>query len=337
MCGGDDYIITVAFSRTDSRWAYAGTTNGRVWRTSDGGDNWTEISTDLPKREVNDVEADASDPSKAYAVFSGWGSAHLYYYDGSKWAAKSNGLPNVPTNTVLAVTSSDIVVGTDVGIFRSGDGAQGFSPWTDGIPLGSVVMDLEFNPKTQTITAGTYGRGVWQAHLPTCVLSCTAKGPSTAAVNQPASFTASSSGQGCAGTPLYSWNFGDGTDYSSEQNPSHTYTSAGQFSWTMTAIVQGSPCTQSGSVTVADVPPPVVSTTTKLGSPFRIKIIGTNFQENLKVKINGTEWPQVIRKSDTTIVLKGGSSLKSAVPRGVQTTFTIINPDGGSVEYTWNW
>ena len=337
MCGGDHYIVSVAFSRADSRWAYVGTTNGRVWRTGDGGETWSEISTDLPKREVNDVEADASDPSKAYAVFSGWGAAHLYYYDGSKWTAKSNGLPNVPTNAVLAVTSSDIVVGTDVGIFRSGDGAQAFAPWTDGIPLGSVVMDLEFNPKTQTITAGTYGRGVWQAHLPTCVLSCTAQGPSTAAANQPVSFTASASGQGCAGTAAYSWDFGDGSASSTEQNPSHTYTTAGSFSWTCTATLEGGQCRQSGQVTVTQIPPPVVSSTAKLGSPFRIKIIGTNFQENLKVRINGSEWPQVNRKSDTTLVLKGGSSLKKVVPKGVQTTFTIINPDGGTCDINWSW
>ncbi|HPA26549.1 MAG TPA: PKD domain-containing protein [Acidobacteriota bacterium] len=337
MCGGDDYIISIAYSRTDSRWAYVGTTNGRVWRTSDGGDNWTEISSGLPRRQVNDVEPDASDPSRAYAAVSGFGTAHLYALIGEDWEPASEGLPDVPTNAVLSVTSSDIIVGTDVGVFRSSDGAQTFAPWTNGIPLGSVVMDLEFNPRTQTITAGTYGRGAWQAQLPTCVLSCAAQGPSSALVNETVSFTASASGQACTGTATYSWDFGDGSASSTEQNPSHAYTSAGSFSWTCTATIEGSQCTQSGSVVVTATPPPTVSSLAKLSGPFRIKITGTNFQSGVKVKINGSEWVQTIRKTDQKLILKGGSALKSAVPKGVQTTFTIINPDGGTCDINWNW
>jgi photosystem II stability/assembly factor-like uncharacterized protein len=335
MCGGDDYIVSVTYSRSDSRWAYASTTNGRVWRTSDGGDSWNEISTDLPHRGVNDVEPDPSDPSRAYAALSGFGTAHLYAYTGSKWEAVSQGLPDVPTNTVLAVTSSDIVVGNDVGIFKSGNGAQSFAPWTDGIPLGSVVTDLEFNPQTQTITAGTYGRGAWQASLSNCVLSCMAQGPSNAIVNEPASFTAAASGQACTGTASFSWDFGDGTAPSAEANPRHTYASAGNFSWTCTALLGSNRCTQSGVIVVTQTLPPTVSSLMKQSGPFRIKISGTNFQSGVKVAINGADWPQLTPKSDQKLILGGGSSLKAAVPKGTPTRFTITNPDGGSCEIMW--
>ena len=41
MCGGNDYILCVSVSRTDGRWVYAGTTNGRVWRSSCSSACWT--------------------------------------------------------------------------------------------------------------------------------------------------------------------------------------------------------------------------------------------------------------------------------------------------------
>jgi len=88
---------------------------------------------------------------------------------------------------------------------------------------------------------------------------------------------------------------------------------------------------------VTATPPPTVSSLAKLSGPFRIKITGTNFQSGVKVKINGSEWVQTIRKTDQKLILKGGSALKSAVPKGVQTTFTIINPDGGTCDINWNW
>jgi hypothetical protein len=198
-------------------------------------------------------------------------------------------------------------------------------------------MDLEFNPKTQTITAGTYGRGAWQAHLPSCVLSCSAQGPSNALVNQPASFTASSSGQGCTGTATYSWDFGDGTAVSTETNPQHTYTATGRFTWICTASLESSRCTQSGQVSVTQTPPPTVSSMRKQGGPFRIKVSGAHFQNGLKVAINGADWSPVTRKSEGNLVLGGGASLKAAVPKGTPANFTFTNPDGGSFDITWSW
>ena len=35
----------------------------------------------------------------------------------------------------------------------------------DGLPLGTVVTDLEVDDHPYVLTAGTYGRGAWQADL----------------------------------------------------------------------------------------------------------------------------------------------------------------------------
>lgn len=161
--GTYDYLNTVNISDANGSYVYAGTTDGRIWRTTDGGTAWSEISTGLPAaRWINDVAPDPGDPNKAFCVVSGFGTAHVYELNGSTWKAKGGGLPNIPANTILALSPKNIYVGTDVGIYKSSDRGATFKIFGSGMPKGLVVMDLEYNSTTQYITAGTYGRGAWQ-------------------------------------------------------------------------------------------------------------------------------------------------------------------------------
>jgi len=165
--GTYDNINTVNVSSTSGSYVYAGTTDARVWRTSDGGNTWGEISTGLPAdRWINDIAPDLSNPAKAFCVVSGFNTAHLYEWnDSGSWIARGSGLPNVPANTVVMTGPDTIYVGTDIGVYASSDGGATFTPFASGMPKGLVVTDLEYNSHTKTMTAGTYGRGAWQIGL----------------------------------------------------------------------------------------------------------------------------------------------------------------------------
>ena len=67
----------------------------------------------------------------------------------------------------------------------------------------------------------------------TCTINCTASGPTSGSTGQPIAFTATGTPSGCATSPAFQWTFGDGTT-SNQQNPSHTFTNPGTYSWTMT-------------------------------------------------------------------------------------------------------
>jgi PKD repeat protein/alpha-tubulin suppressor-like RCC1 family protein len=88
-----------------------------------------------------------------------------------------------------------------------------------------------------------------------CKLICGAN--ATAVTSFPpvvANFTATASLTGpCPGPVSYSWDFGDGTPGGTAQNPSHTYTAPGTFTWTMTASASGLTCQRTGTVTVCGV------------------------------------------------------------------------------------
>jgi hypothetical protein len=70
------------------------------------------------------------------------------------------------------------------------------------------------------------------------------------------------------------------------------------------------------------------------GKPFRVKITGSNLLEGLTVLIGGdpTPWTNVVRPSDSTVVLKKGQLLRDRFPKGAPVTVRVVNPDGGSVE-----
>lgn len=161
--GGSETVFSLEVSRASGSYVFAGTTDGKIWRTVNAGVIWTDISTGLPARSINDIAGDPATAARAFAAVGGFGTAHLYEHTGSgSWIARGAGLPNVPANTVYARTSSEIYVGTDVGIYVSVDGGMNFAPFTSGMPEGTVVTDLKYTDSTQTMTAGTYGRGAWQ-------------------------------------------------------------------------------------------------------------------------------------------------------------------------------
>jgi hypothetical protein len=83
--------------------------------------------------------------------------------------------------------------------------------------------------------------------------------------------------------------------------------------------------------------PPSITGVTKAGNPFRIKIAGSNFQSGAAVTIgsDGNPWGQTARKSDSLIVLKGGSALKAKFPQGQPVQIRVRNPDGGEATYIY--
>ncbi len=160
---GSQSLKSLDINRNFSSVLFSGAPSGTVYRTIDGGSNWTDISAGLPSRTVNDVAPDPATADRAFATVGGFNTGHVWEWNsGGGWTDRSTGLPNVPANTALMLSELDILIGMDTGVFRSTDGGLNWAPYMAGLPEGLVVTDLKYNPAQGVVTAGTYGRGAWQ-------------------------------------------------------------------------------------------------------------------------------------------------------------------------------
>ena len=201
---------------------------------------------------------------------------------------------------------------------------------------GSTPGSLAYNPAT-SVTVPAYGTAILLSQGGTCSLTCTATAPTSGEGGQQLAFTATATPSGCTGSPSFAWDFGDGAS-GTGASVNHAYASAGTYTWTMTATADTAMCTKTGSITITGgVNPPVVWGMTKMGSPFRVKVGGSNLEPGIRVFIDGAEWTQVTYKNDGKIFLAGGSALKAVIPRGTTHDYRFLNPDGGDVHFTWGW
>lgn len=81
---------------------------------------------------------------------------------------------------------------------------------------------------------------------------------------------------------------------------------------------------------------PKITVISTLKSPFRLLVMGNYFLPGARVLINRSIAPTVQVKSSIKIVVKGGRTLKSLLPRGVPVPIVVINPEGaGSDRYNF--
>ncbi len=145
------------------------TSVAKLFKTTNSGATRVQ-ATGLPNRIFTDIEIHPVDTNIVFTTLGGFGSVHLYKSNdaGLTWQVAGNGLPDVPTNTVLLDTISFgfVYVGNDLGVYLSTDGGANFRPLSNsGLPEACVVMDLSLSPKNRKLRAATHGNGVFETNM----------------------------------------------------------------------------------------------------------------------------------------------------------------------------
>ncbi|MBL4662772.1 MAG: T9SS type A sorting domain-containing protein [Flavobacteriaceae bacterium] len=163
-------IISIDVSRMNSDIIYAGTDDGNIWVTEDGGVNWSNISTTLPDRWVTKVKAGTYDENYVYATFSGYrygeDSGHVFFSDdkGLSWTDISTNLPDIPVNDIEFSDFQGILIATDIGVLQTDSPGGNWVPFGDNLP-SVVVTDLityPINGSAKYLYAATYGRSSYR-------------------------------------------------------------------------------------------------------------------------------------------------------------------------------
>jgi len=179
-------ISALEVTDQDTGLIFVGTDDGNVWRSSDAGESFTQLSSDLfvPAGYVSRLTVDLLDPQKVYLTFSGYKSADskphvLASYDqGDTWNDISANLPDAPVSDILVV-GKDLLVGTDVGVYVSRDAGKTWLAVGSDLPQAPVT-DLEYHKATNRVYAATFGRSAWSTAYPGATLGRpTLPGPSS--------------------------------------------------------------------------------------------------------------------------------------------------------------
>jgi photosystem II stability/assembly factor-like uncharacterized protein len=166
-------ISALEISAADGNVYYAGTDDGRVWRSTNAGGSWTEITTGLPVRYVTHVAADPSNANVVYVTLSGFEqdehAAQVFRStdQGAHWTSISSNLPNAPGNDLVVdpADTNTLYLATDVGVYVSRDLGGGWFPLGLGIPIDQVIADLTLHASSRTLVAATHGRSQWKIDL----------------------------------------------------------------------------------------------------------------------------------------------------------------------------
>ncbi len=147
---------------------YAGTDDGRVWRTKNGGEKWEEIGrAPVPAKWVSRLVASQHDLATVYMTQTGrrdddfqvyvWKSTDL----GETWVDISGNVPLGPVNVIREDPDKEdqLFLGTDASVYVTKDGGETWAVLGD-LPF-AYVHDLAIHPRDRMLVIGTHGRGVW--------------------------------------------------------------------------------------------------------------------------------------------------------------------------------
>ena len=164
-------IKTIALAPSDEGYIYAATYS-RIYVTKDAGQTWNYIKTGLPNYNITDVTVSNSNADRAWVTFSEYNNLYKVYETndaGNSWINISeNNLPDLPVNCIVyqGGANDDLYIGTDIGVYYKNNTMSDWIPFNDGLP-NVIVKELEIHYDGETISAATFGRGVWESPLNT--------------------------------------------------------------------------------------------------------------------------------------------------------------------------
>lgn len=152
---------------------YAGSDDGLVHCSKDGGSTWNNISNGLPGNMwVSRIIASAHDLSKVYVTLNGyrWDNFEpmCYVSDdyGTTWKQIAKDLPLEPVNVLKEDPENPnlLYIGTDHGLYISLDGGKSTMLMNNNLPA-VPVHDLVIHKRDKKLVVGTHGRSIFLADV----------------------------------------------------------------------------------------------------------------------------------------------------------------------------
>ena len=169
-----EVVFAIAPSQIQKGLIWAGTNDGQVWYTKDGGDHWTNVAKNMGAAawgSVTSIEPSHFDAGTAYVTLD----YHLmdnrdpFIYKttdfGATWKLISGGLPKHPLAYARIVAEDPnckglLFAGTGNGLYYSLDDGANWTAFDTGLPH-TVVSWAVVQKQFHDLVISTYGRGIY--------------------------------------------------------------------------------------------------------------------------------------------------------------------------------
>ncbi len=164
--------VSLSESRLDENLLYAGTDDGVISITTNGGDSWKQVKTfpGIPEfTYISDLMADRYDANVVYATFDNRKRDDFKPYvlkstdKGNSWVSIAS---NLPENGTVHTIEQDpevpglLFVGTEFGFYFSIDGGAAWTKLSSGMPT-IAVRDMAIQEQENDLVLATFGRGFY--------------------------------------------------------------------------------------------------------------------------------------------------------------------------------
>ena len=164
-------IVTLSESPLKFGLIYAGTDDGNIQLTKDGGYTWTLVSKNLPQElYVSRVTASGFKEGRVYATLNGYRMDNftpwLYVSEdyGKTWNLSGSNLPDEPLNVIREDPEYEdiLYLGSDNGLYASFNRGKTFMSFN--LP-SAPVHDIVIQKTAKEIVVATHGRSIYIASL----------------------------------------------------------------------------------------------------------------------------------------------------------------------------
>jgi photosystem II stability/assembly factor-like uncharacterized protein len=169
-------ILTIAPSKLKAGVIWAGTDDGQVQVTQDGGKTWTNVTakiTGMPKNAwVPQIQASTYNAGEAFVVVNNYRmfdyKPYLFHTKdyGATWVSLVTPAQVGESNFTHAIVQDPVepklmFLGTENGLFVTIDAGKNWTKWTNGYPAGTPTIDLVIHPREHDLVIGTFGRAIY--------------------------------------------------------------------------------------------------------------------------------------------------------------------------------
>ena len=170
-----DVVFAIAESPLKTGLLWAGTNDGLLHVTRDGGKNWTNVTANIPGMPtwgtVSNIEPSRYDTGTAYITVDGhqannrdpWVYKTTDY--GRSWRLIVNGVAKGPASYAHVVREDPVrrgllYLGTESALYVSFDDGESWQPLQTNLPHAPVYW-LTIQEQFNDLVVSTYGRGFW--------------------------------------------------------------------------------------------------------------------------------------------------------------------------------